>query len=115
MMQLFMPVAALLAGSLIVLAWSLAGPRTNAHEGGLDWMLKHVIVAAAIAGTCLTAEAQDVKAAREACMADYKKHCAGVMPGGGRVKKCLTDNLDKLAPACKAAVIANAGAQPKGR
>ena len=46
-------------------------------------------------------------------MADFKKHCAGVMPGGGRVRKCLTDNLDKLAPECRAHVEAHAAAKPK--
>jgi hypothetical protein len=74
-------------------------------------------IAFAIAGLSLAspAGAQDLKAAREACTPAYKKYCAGVMPGGGRVKKCLTDNLDKLDPACKAAVIANAGAAPKSK
>ncbi len=46
-------------------------------------------------------------------MPDYRKYCAGVLPSGGRVKKCLADYLDKLAPACKAAVVANAGTPPK--
>ncbi len=32
-------------------------------------------------------------------MPDYRKYCAGVLPSGGRVKKCLADYLDKLAPA----------------
>jgi hypothetical protein len=78
-------------------------------------MILRSLLAIAIAGLGFAspAGAQDLKAAREACTPDYKKYCAGVMPGGGRVKKCLTDNLDKLAPACKAVVIANAGAAPK--
>ena len=78
-------------------------------------MIRHSLFAIALASLSLpaSASAQDLKAAREACTPDYKKYCAGVMPGGGRVKKCLTDNLDKLAPACKAAVVTNAGTAPK--
>ena len=69
-------------------------------------MITRISLMLAIAGHALmpAAEAQDLSAAREACMADYSKHCASVRPGGGRVKKCLTDNLDKLTPDCKAAV-----------
>ena len=63
-------------------------------------MIQRSLLAIALAGVSLAAPAgaQDLKEAREACTPDYKKYCAGVMPGGGRVKKCLTDNLDKLAP-----------------
>jgi hypothetical protein len=77
-------------------------------------MIRHSLFAIAIAslGLATSASAQDPKAAREACTPDYRKYCAGVMPGGGRVKKCLTENLDKLAPECRAAVVANAGAAP---
>jgi hypothetical protein len=78
-------------------------------------MIQRSLLAIALAGVSLAppAGAQDLKEAREACTPDYTKYCAGVMPGGGRVKKCLTDNHDKLAPACKAAVVTNAGTAPK--
>lgn len=80
-------------------------------------MIKHGLpaIAFALLSAAPSAHAQDLKAAREACMPDYKKYCAGVVPGGGRVKKCLTDNLDKLAPECRAAVAANAGTAPKAK
>jgi hypothetical protein len=35
------------------------------------------------------------------------------MPGGGRVKQCLTENIEKLAPACQAAVSAHAAEPAK--
>ena len=77
-------------------------------------MLARILVLALGCSVCACAvEAGPPEGAREACMADFKKHCAGVMPGGGRVRKCLTDNLDKLAPECRAHVEAHAAAKPK--
>jgi len=71
-----------------------------------------VLTAAALLALSAAACAQDDKAAaREACMADYKKLCTGVMPGAGRVLKCLADNLDKLAPRCREIVIARTRAR----
>lgn len=66
--------------------------------------------AAATASVPLAHAADDREAAKKACMGDYKKYCSGVWPGGGRVKKCLTDNLDKLEPPCREIVSRNAGA-----
>ena len=37
-------------------------------------------------------------------MADYSKYCSTVVPGGGRIVQCLSQNLEKLTPACRAAV-----------
>ncbi len=78
-------------------------------------MIHRMLLAALVA--CLPAvgpaHAQDRQAARKACMPDLRKHCSGVAPGGGRIVKCLNDNLDKLAPDCKAAVMANAAAKGK--
>jgi len=42
--------------------------------------------------------------AMQACAADRKTYCADVERGGGRVFKCLRDNLVRLSPACTAAV-----------
>jgi hypothetical protein len=78
-------------------------------------MMHRLLPMAVIA--CLSAAgpafAQDRQAARKACMTDFRTHCPGVMPGGGRVAKCLSDNLDKLTPDCKAALAANAAAKGK--
>jgi hypothetical protein len=43
-------------------------------------------------------------AVRDACEDDYRRLCAGVAPGGGRVKKCMADNSAKLSPKCKTAL-----------
>ena len=42
--------------------------------------------------------------ARDVCLEDYKRLCATVSRGGGRIRKCMADNSDKLSAACKAAL-----------
>ncbi|GLR93670.1 MULTISPECIES: hypothetical protein [Bradyrhizobium] len=54
------------------------------------------------------ASAQDARSeAKQACKADYSRLCAGTMPGGGRIRKCLGDNYASLSAACKQAFDAN--------
>ena len=50
------------------------------------------------------ATAQEPRVGGGACREDYKKLCSAVSPGGGRVKQCLAENLDKLSDACKASM-----------
>jgi hypothetical protein len=69
--------------------------------------MKRFIPTLALIAMATTASAQDMGAARKACMADFQKYCTGVSPGGGRIRKCLTDNLDKLTPDCRSAVAAS--------
>jgi hypothetical protein len=45
-------------------------------------------------------------AVREACKADVATHCAGLEPGGGRIRECLKANREKLSDGCKAAIAA---------
>jgi len=42
--------------------------------------------------------------AMQACAADRKTYCGDVERGGGRIFKCLRDNLVRLSPGCTAAV-----------
>lgn len=38
------------------------------------------------------------------CRAEVKQLCHGILPGGGRIKKCIEANEGKLSPACEKAV-----------
>jgi hypothetical protein len=40
---------------------------------------------------------------RAACKNDFQQLCKGVMPGGGRPLKCLTEHKDKVSEACRKA------------
>ena len=42
---------------------------------------------------------------REQCGMDYRTHCRGVMPGGGRVVGCLADNRESLSHGCREALM----------
>lgn len=55
----------------------------------------------ALLTACTAAEAES---ARQACMADYRKYCAAVQPGGGRIKQCLTRHRAQLSEPCRAAL-----------
>jgi Golgi apparatus protein 1 len=39
------------------------------------------------------------------CYADIDEHCEGVVVGGGRISQCLSKNMDKLQPDCKASFV----------
>lgn len=58
--------------------------------------------------------AEDVRASlRKVCAEDYKKYCAGVEPGGGRIKECMVANFEKFSPECRAGVEEWKKAKPK--
>lgn len=79
-----------------------------------DTFMRALLAAACLIGilvvTLSVAMAQDARGqARQACEADYRKLCAGVMPGGGRIRKCLNENFDALSTPCKQAVSTSSG------
>lgn len=41
---------------------------------------------------------------RQACTKDARTVCAGVRPGGGRIKECMVQRFDQLSDACKSAL-----------
>ncbi len=49
---------------------------------------------------------------RKACGSDIRSVCAGIMPGGGRIKQCMIEKRDQLSSGCKNA-LANAPAAAK--
>jgi hypothetical protein len=60
-----------------------------------------VLVTLAASAACAQ---QPSPAVRQACEADYHRHCAAVVPGGGRILRCLLDHDRELAPDCRAAL-----------
>ena len=53
-------------------------------------------------------DADQPRGGRGACREDVQKLCAGVERGGGKIRECLTSNMDKLSDGCKAMVEARA-------
>jgi hypothetical protein len=43
-------------------------------------------------------------AIRGACMNDIRTLCAGVQPGGGRIRDCIKEQRSQLSQACKMAI-----------
>ena len=67
-------------------------------------MLRVISLAVVAALIAFPAFAQPGAAVRQACQADYQRFCATVLPGGGRILKCLTDHDKDLSPDCRSAL-----------
>ncbi len=78
-------------------------PRHTAYRPRLSGAaLRAAVAGAALVALFSAAMAQNAAPdARTACRADYKAYCAGTRPGDGRIRKCMTDNFDKLSEPCK--------------
>ena len=48
--------------------------------------------------------AEERKALRSFCEADVKRLCAGVEPGGGRLKDCLMQHKEEMSVGCAEAL-----------
>jgi hypothetical protein len=53
-------------------------------------------------------DADQQRGGRGACREDVQKLCAGVERGGGKIRECLSSQMDKLSDGCKAMVEARA-------
>lgn len=67
-------------------------------------MFRVIFLAFIIAAIAYPALAQPSAAVRQACEADYHRFCATVIPGDGRILRCLTDRDKDLAPDCRSAL-----------
>lgn len=47
-----------------------------------------------------------VRTAISACNADVAKYCPTVVPGGGRIIRCLAANRDQITPFCRDSILA---------
>ena len=68
------------------------------------------IVGATLACTVLLAAAEAMAqqgAVRQACSADLQQHCAGVQPGGGRLRACVAEHFSSFSDPCKQALLSN--------
>jgi hypothetical protein len=78
---------------------------------------RHALMALALVGLLHpgASRAQTAPAAaRQACGADFQRYCAAVAPGGGRVRRCLEENRERLSPACRATLDQATGRRPQG-
>ena len=68
-------------------------------------MKKYLIAAALIlsasALACSTVLAAELRGVAKACVSDVKTQCAGVNPGGGRIRECIKTHVKDLSEPCQ--------------
>jgi hypothetical protein len=79
-----------------------------ALAGAKEWWMSRLFAlgfAVLLAATPALAQQPEIpEALRTACHDDYRKFCATVFPGGGRLRACLTKYGDQISEACRAAI-----------
>ena len=55
-----------------------------------------ITIALLMSGSAVMAQPAD-----KPCASDIKKICAGIQPGGGRIKGCIRSHWEDLSPACQ--------------
>ena len=73
--------------SLLVLLAASSLPAFSGAQGGAPKM-----------------DPQEIQALRTYCKADIERLCAGVQPGGGRIKECLMANKEQMSVGCAQAL-----------
>ena len=73
-------------------------------------MLKSLLICAAFSFVFVSSAAM-AQSGRGACVADIKKACGTIKPGGGRMATCLKERVADLSDACKARMADVAGAR----
>jgi hypothetical protein len=67
----------------------------------MRWAAVTVLLLAGAAGAQTPAASSGADAVTEPCRADMEKLCAGIEPGGGRMKDCLRQHAGQLSPGCR--------------
>jgi Cysteine rich repeat len=62
-------------------------------------MVKSVLVISV--ALLLSGSSAVAQGAARACVADIRKHCAGVEPGQGRITDCVKNHVEDLSAPCK--------------
>ncbi len=79
-------------------------------------MLGMVVVSAvAAAQTTAPGQPKQLAPAGAACKADVQRLCAGVQPGGGRIRACMRQHQQDLSAGCKAAISHRREEKPAGK
>lgn len=92
-------------GNLVIIARSAFRAGVLARAGQV--LLAAALIAALFGGTAAAQSAEQPRqAVRQACASDVHTLCAGVLPGGGRIKQCIIDKHDQLSDGCKDALLA---------
>jgi len=83
--------------------------RPEMNAGLLGWLLiVGWLVLLALALPVAAQTALPSAKVRDACLADVRSLCAGVTPGGGRIKQCMTEKRDQVSTGCRQALAAEA-------
>jgi hypothetical protein len=80
--------------------------RAGASAKAILAALAAVFIVALFGGGTAQAAETSRQAIRQACADDVRALCAGVIPGGGRIKQCIVENRDRLSDGCKSALLA---------
>jgi len=59
------------------------------------------VVIALVLLPCSTVLAAELRGVAKACVSDVKTHCAGVNPGGGRIRECIKTHVKDLSEPCQ--------------
>jgi hypothetical protein len=91
----------------------LVGSATSVIDAGRlakrgQALLLGAVIAAMFGGDPAVAQSapRPKEAARQACADDVHTLCAGVLPSGGSIQKCVIEKHDQLFDACKSATLA---------
>lgn len=83
-----------------------APPAATSPAAGPAKAKAATVGAATIAPTsAAVSPRQEIALARSACSSDFRTHCSGMRPGGGRVVECLRTNAASLSPTCQSALM----------
>lgn len=67
-------------------------------------LLSAILAAIVTGGSAAAQSGKPSEQLRQACASDVRTLCAGITPGGGRIKQCMIEKSDQLSDGCKSAM-----------